>query len=69
MSLPRQLQGRRRQEVIEKWLKGQEDPDWVVKATKTEGKYIISPHKGEKVEASNDNSEQEPEQEQEPEPE
>jgi hypothetical protein len=38
----RKLQGKRRQEVIEKWLRGEEDPEWVVKETKTAGKYIIS---------------------------
>jgi hypothetical protein len=67
MSLPRQLQGKRRQEVIEKWLKGEEDPDWMVKPTKTEGKYIISPRRAQNVGESNENSEQKLEQEPDPE--
>jgi hypothetical protein len=41
----RKIQGAKRKEVIEKWLNGEDDPDWQVNPTKTDGKYIIRPRK------------------------
>jgi hypothetical protein len=35
------LQGKQREQVIAKWLAGEDDPEWSVKPTCTEGKYII----------------------------
>jgi hypothetical protein len=68
----RKLQGKRRTEVIEKWLKGEEDPEWQVRPTKTDGKYIISERKpavssNQSDEAESEGQDQDPEQEQEPE--
>jgi hypothetical protein len=42
----KQIKGKRREELIERWLRGEEDPEWDVKPTKTEGKFIIKqrPH-------------------------
>jgi hypothetical protein len=37
----KKIQGKRREEVIAKWLIGEEDPEWQVNPTKTPGKYII----------------------------
>lgn len=45
--MPSKIQGAKRQEVIEKWLNGEDDPDWQVNPTKTAGKYIIRPRKHE----------------------
>jgi hypothetical protein len=62
----RKLQGRRRQEVIEKWLQGIEDPEWQVKPTKTEGKYIISERRAPPEEPVSDPPEREEGEEPEP---
>jgi hypothetical protein len=35
------LQGKKREQVIQRWLAGEDDPEWSVKPTATEGKYII----------------------------
>jgi hypothetical protein len=43
--MSRKIQGAKRQEVIEKWLSGEDDPDWEITQTKTPGKYIIRPRK------------------------
>jgi hypothetical protein len=44
--MSRKIQGAKRQQVIEKWLAGEDDPDWEINQTKTPGKYIIRPRKG-----------------------
>lgn len=37
------IRGKKRQEYIEKWLRGEEDPEIEVIPTKNEGKYIVRP--------------------------
>jgi hypothetical protein len=61
----RKLQGKRRNEVIEKWLRGEEDAEWQVKPTKTEGKFIISERKQAGEEPNSEGQESDPPQEQE----
>jgi hypothetical protein len=74
----KKLQGQKRQEVISKWLNGEDDPDWEVNPTKTPGKFIIRQrqqpepepeHEPEhEVEAEGEDQEQGQGQEQEPVP-
>jgi hypothetical protein len=59
----RKIQGAKRQEVIEKLLNGEDDPDWQVKETKTAGKYIISRRPPKDPEQEEEKEEQEPEKE------
>ena len=37
------IRGKKRQQYIENWLKGEEDPEVEVMPTKVEGKYIVRP--------------------------
>ena len=37
------VRGKKRQEVIERWLKGEEDPNYEVIPTRVDGKYIVRP--------------------------
>ena len=37
------IRGKKRQEYIQKWLNGEEDPEVEVKPTRVEGKYIVRP--------------------------
>ena len=37
------IRGKKRQEIIDKWLKGVEDPDVEVKPTKKDNRYIVRP--------------------------
>jgi hypothetical protein len=62
------LQGKKRQQVIENWLAGIDDPEWSVKPTCTEGKYIIKwtgepPPRGKPKQNESDNEDQEENQE------
>lgn len=40
---PKQVRGMKRNQIIQRWLQGIEDPDYEVFPTKKEGKYIIKP--------------------------
>jgi hypothetical protein len=50
--MSKKLTGKTRDELIKKWLAGEEDAFWQVKPTKTDGKYIISPRRQENSEDS-----------------
>jgi hypothetical protein len=50
--MSKKLTGKTRDELIKKWLAGEEDAFWQVKPTKTDGKYIISPRHQENSEDS-----------------
>ena len=39
------IRGKKRQEIIDNWIKGIEDPDVEVKPTKKENRYIVRPKK------------------------
>jgi hypothetical protein len=39
--MSRKLQGKKREDVIQRWLAGEEDAIWEVKPTKTQDKYIL----------------------------
>ena len=43
------VRGKKRQEVIERWLKGEEDPRYEVIPTRVDGKYIVKPREGAEV--------------------
>ena len=42
------VRGKKRMEIIKKFLEGEEDPDYEVIPTVTEGKYFVRPRKGSK---------------------
>ena len=52
------VRGSKRKELIEKWLNGEEDEEYEVKPTRTEGKFIIR-KRNESNNESNNESEQE----------
>ena len=72
------IRGKKRQEIIDNWIKGIEDPDVEVKPTKKENRYIVRPKKSneetktEQTEEDTDDEsvkediEQEPKKQQEP---
>ena len=41
--MPKQVRGMKRNQIIQQWLRGIEDPNYEVFPTKKEGKYIIKP--------------------------
>jgi hypothetical protein len=53
--MSKKLTGKTREDLIRKWLAGEEDALWQVKPTKTDGKYIITPRR---QETSEDNESQ-----------
>jgi hypothetical protein len=67
--MSKKLTGKSREELIRKWLKGEEDALWQVKPTKTEGKYIISPRQQSEPEQGQEQPLKEEKQEEEEEPE
>ena len=47
------IRGLKRQQIIERWIRGQDDPDYEVFPTKKEGKYIVK-RRAEPLEQSNE---------------
>ena len=53
------VRGKKRMEIIKKFLEGEEDPDYEVIPTVTEGKYFVRPRKGSKSKNKSQKSKQE----------
>ena len=58
------VRGKKRMEIIKKFLEGEEDPDYEVIPTVTEGKYFVRPRKGSKSKNKSQKSKQETKDEQ-----
>lgn len=54
------VRGKKRMEIIKKFLEGEEDPDYEVIPTVTEGKYFVRPRKGSKSKNKSQNGLSEP---------
>ena len=53
------VRGKKRMEIIKKFIEGEEDPDYEVIPTVTEGKYFVRPRKGTKSKNKSQKSKQE----------
>ena len=53
------VRGKKRMEIIKKFIDGEEDPDYEVIPTVTEGKYFVRPRKGSKSKNKSQKSKQE----------
>ena len=58
------VRGKKRMEIIKKFIEGEEDPDYEVIPTVTEGKYFVRPRKGSKSKNKSQKSKQETKDEQ-----
>lgn len=47
------IRGKKRQDIIDKWLRGEEDPEFEVQPTRNEGKYIIKPRDSKELKPDN----------------